>query len=357
MTALPETAAVEADPTMQWLGDAPARSVGALARLRGTPPAPPTSTPPVDPSPPIDPGPRETPDPPSSLPVVGASFYHPVSEAECKATMQNMLDQGKLLQFDPTTRLNISDTFLLHLSDVGGAPHGFRFNGAQFSWTGNDPTKQMLNFDLAGPQNRGLVIDDGYFYGGGYQGLLVGSAIKLTTSGGGAIYLAKLRGDTMEFAGLGIEVAGNIFEFLIEQPTVNACHDAGLRFAHQGGVLSNAIVQMPFIRAVTGPAIDLVENCNSVMVDGGSLISCNGGIVAPTGIKFVGGGIDMENCGKQDHPDRAAITVGPTMFGTMIDGVSCENTAGQSPGADWQPAKIVKAKLGPVPPSVIGRVG
>ena len=90
---------------------------------------------------------------------------------------------------------------------------------------------------------------------------------------------------------------------------------------------------MPFIRAVTGPAIDLVENCNSVMVDGGSLISCNGGIVAPTGIKFVGGGIDMENCGKQDHPDRAAITVGPTMFGTMIDGVSCENTAGQSPGA------------------------
>ena len=68
-------------------------------------------------------------------------------------------------------------------------------------------------------------------------------------------------------------------------------------------------------------------------VNGGSLISCNGGIVAPTGIKFVGGGIDMENCGKQDHPDRAAITVGPTMFATTIDGVSCENTGGQSPGA------------------------
>ena len=197
MTALPETAAVEADPTMQWLGDAPARSADALARLRATPPAPPTSTPPVDPSPPIDPGPGETPDPPSSPPVVGASFYHPVSEAECKATCRTC-SIGALAAFDPTTRP--ASATRSSTSPTLAVRRRFKFNGAQFSWKGNDPTKQC-SLRSAGP--RTVAVDDGYFYGGGY-GACKGARPSLHIGRRQSIW--QIPGNTFEF-GRGIEIA------------------------------------------------------------------------------------------------------------------------------------------------------
>lgn len=264
------------------------------------------------------------------------TFYLPANEADLLTTMQSALDKGLLLHFDPTTRMGISGTKRFHLSDTGGAPSGFRFNGAQFSSTINDPTKNMFEFDLppGQSQNRQLWIDDGYFYGGGYAGLLCAAAIKITTSGGGGLFLMKMRNLISEFAGVGIHVEGNIFEFILDMPDIKDMRDAGIRFANGNGVFSNGVVRNPFLSRMPGAGLDLVTNCNSVMVSGGSFISCNGGgIVAPSGIKFLGDGADFENCGNQGHPDKAAVTVGPTLFGTTIDNISCENTAGASPGA------------------------
>lgn len=313
-------------------GDVLEVSTNGTARIAGPYTVPTTGTTPpppvvIPPTPPPVPGPNDNPDPPSV--TVTGGWYHPASATELATTAQASLAAGKMLILHPETRTDVHETIALALSDVGGAPHGIDFNGAQMSWTGNDPAKHMFHIDLAGPQSRQFHFNNGYFYGGGYQGLQSAAVLKMTTSGGGGIFNMKIRNFVCEFAGIGVDIEGNIFEFLLDTPDIKDCRDALIRLAHGNGVLSNAIIRTPFFHSMsTGPAIDLVTGCNSVIVDGGSMIDCHmGAIRAPTGIKFVGGGLDMENCFDPDH-DFASIWIGGNYFGTTINGISAENTAG-----------------------------
>lgn len=297
------------------------KDLGAL-----TPPPSNGDPPVIIPTPPIDTTPSDHPDPPST---VSGGFFHPGNENDLKAQAQDACTNGKLLILDPNTRVDLHDTINLAIKDVGGAPHGIDFNGAQISWRVSDPAKHMFHVDLNGNQNRQFNFNNGYFYGGGYEGLQCASAVKFTTTSG-SIYLTKVRNLVCEFAGVGVDVEGNMFEFLLDTPDIKDCRDALVRMANGNGVLSNAIIRTPFFHSSnTGPAIDLVGNCNSVIVTGGgSMIDCHmGAIRAPSGIKYVGGGLDMENCFDPDH-DYAAIWLGGNFFGTTIDGISAENTAG-----------------------------
>lgn len=299
-----------------------------------TAPPPPVDPPPVAPPvvPPIVPTPSDNPDPPSG-PSVSGGWFHPATMAELLIVAQDACDNGKMLILDPGTRLNADANGPLVLKDVGGAPHGIDFNSAQISWTGDgDPAKSMFAIDLPGPQNRSFVFKNGYFYGGGYAGNRCGGPlVKVRTSGGGGLFLHRFDNLVMEWGTSGLDVQGNIFEFLVDVPNIKDMTGSLITFGHNGGVFSNGIVRTPFLSRSPGAGIQLMPACNSVMVIGGSFISLNGGgILAPDGIKYVGGGADFENCGLNGV---AAIEAGTSQWGTTISGISCENTAGGSPCA------------------------
>lgn len=294
------------------------------------------TTPPVTDPPPVTPPivgtPNDNPDPPSTPPVtVTGGWFHPASMAELLAQIQSSCDNGKLLILDPNVRINSDINGPLALKDVGGAPHGVDFNGAQVSWTGDgDPNKSMFNLDLPGPQNRSFVFKNGYFYGGGFAGTRAGGPlVKMRTSGGGGLFLHRFDNLVMEWGSSGLDVQGNIFEFLTDVPNIKDMTGSLITFGHANGVFSNAIVRNPFLSRSPGCGIELMPFCNSVMVQGGSFISLDGGgIKCLNGIKYLGGGADFENCGKNGI---AAVEAGTSQWGTTIDGISCENTAGQTP--------------------------
>ena len=258
---------------------------------------------------------------PAPPPPAGGTLVKVTSAADLQAKLQAVANVGGAIMFDPTTPVDVPDTIVVTLKDVGEFGPQFYFNGLVLNGTMRDGAKSVIRF--AG-KTRNMVIADLNIWGNRYATPGAKNGFELEAVDGDIWYFT-LRRLAVSYTGADcINIKGSVFEGSIDQPITKDCWGNAMTIDGTPGVggvprvPSNIRITSADLSRSHGYGLELI-NANSVdLMSGSFILNGKGGVKSPRGIRYAGP-INGENTG----PALFDFTgLSPTEYPTTIMGAN-----------------------------------
>lgn len=352
-------------------------SPGALIRPPDgpvTPPVDPPVNPPVVPpvDPPVDP-PVVPPIDPTLPPVSGIptmALPAPTTSAELQALANDAATKRYVVQLAPGTKITLDRTIIFKQAQHDGSVWGMDLNWAQLDWAGPAGGDMIRAEGVSGAANRGFVLTNGQFYGGGWwqdrgRANQAGACVRIRCELGDpmAYYKPTLQNLYTSYAVNGFVFEGAVFEFMhlnlhAENMTGDGMLAKSVNYTEGGqtkqAVMSNVFGVGPNMSRNGGSGITTGYSHNVIM--GSFVQNSQYAINAPQGLR-VGAFNNGENTGE------SLIKLGGDGYGSVIManemssgwiGVNNENAPTTGPskyvldaaGAPVQPNNEASGKMG-----------